>query len=152
MMHFQAWQKYISTNIMLLLLIQLRFRPTMHLKMTFRTSVLWKLAKKWPEMVIKWPFVSCDFSIFFLTKLKKTEMTKIVFYVIVFDQLGFKYVRHIKTTIRTKNLSFMRNINVVAKKMARNGLKIANLLGCAFRFESDFNIFQKKSTITKIKD
>ena len=34
----------------------------------------------------------------------------------------------------------MRNINVVAKKMARNGLKIANLLGCAFRFESDFTI------------
>ena len=34
----------------------------------------------------------------------------------------------------------MRNINVVAKKMARNGLKIANLLGCAFRFESDFNM------------
>ena len=59
MMHFQAWQKYIWTNIMLLLLIQLRFRPTMHLKMTIRTSVLWKmnikLAKKWPEMVIKWP-------------------------------------------------------------------------------------------------
>ena len=34
----------------------------------------------------------------------------------------------------------MRNINVVAKKMARNGLKIANSLGCAFHFESDFNI------------
>ena len=32
----------------------------------------------------------------------------------------------------------MRNINVFAKKMARNGLKIANSLGCAFRFESDF--------------
>ena len=35
----------------------------------------------------------------------------------------------------------MRNINVVAKKMARNGLKIANLLGCAFRFESDFSMY-----------
>ena len=34
----------------------------------------------------------------------------------------------------------MRNINVVAKKMARNGLKIANSLGCAFHFESDFII------------
>ena len=46
------------------------------------------MEKKWPEMVIKWPFVSCDFSIFFLTKLKKkTEMAKIVFYVIVFDQI-----------------------------------------------------------------
>ena len=45
------------------------------------------MVKKWPEIVIKWPFVSCDFTIFFLTKLKKTEMTKIVFYVIVFDQI-----------------------------------------------------------------
>ena len=34
----------------------------------------------------------------------------------------------------------MRNINVVAKKMARNGFKIANSLGCAFCFESDFRI------------
>ena len=32
----------------------------------------------------------------------------------------------------------MRNIDIVAKKMARNGLKIANLLGCAFHFESEF--------------
>ena len=36
----------------------------------------------------------------------------------------------------------MRNINVVAKKMARNGLKIANSLGCAFRFESEFTYLQ----------
>ena len=33
----------------------------------------------------------------------------------------------------------MRNINLVAKKVARNGLKIANSLGCAFHFESDFS-------------
>ena len=33
----------------------------------------------------------------------------------------------------------MRYINVVAKTMARNGLKTANSLGCAFHFESDFN-------------
>ena len=33
----------------------------------------------------------------------------------------------------------MKNINVVAKKMARNGLKIANSLGCAFHFKSDFS-------------
>ena len=33
----------------------------------------------------------------------------------------------------------MRDINEVAKKMARNGLKIAKLLGCAFHFESEFS-------------
>ena len=32
----------------------------------------------------------------------------------------------------------MKTVNVVAKNMARNGLKIANALGCAFHFESEF--------------
>ena len=32
----------------------------------------------------------------------------------------------------------MIDINVVAKKMVRNGFKIANSLGCAFHFESEF--------------
>ena len=39
-------------------------------------------------------------------------------------------------TVRTS--VFMRYINEVAKKMARNGLKIAKSLGCAFHFESEF--------------
>ena len=30
----------------------------------------------------------------------------------------------------------MRDINVVAEKMAKNGFKIAKSMGCAFRFES----------------
>jgi hypothetical protein len=32
----------------------------------------------------------------------------------------------------------MRDINVVAEKMVRNGLKIANSMDCAFHFESEF--------------
>ena len=64
-------------------------------------------------------------------------MTKIVFYVIVFDQIRISICQAHQND--NQNLSFMRNINVVAKKMARNGLKIANSLGCAFHFESDFN-------------
>ena len=32
----------------------------------------------------------------------------------------------------------MKDINEVAEKMARNGLKIAKSLGCAFHFESEF--------------
>ena len=43
------------------LLNQLRFRPVKHIKMTVWTSVLWnvvmKLPKKWPEMVVKQPFI-----------------------------------------------------------------------------------------------
>ena len=40
-------------------------------------------------MVVKWPFVSCDFSGFFSYKIekKKLEMTKIVFNDVVFDQI-----------------------------------------------------------------
>jgi hypothetical protein len=34
----------------------------------------------------------------------------------------------------------MRDINEVAKKMARNGLEIAKSSGCAFHFESEFNL------------
>ena len=64
-------------------------------------------------------------------------MTKIVFYVIVFDQIRISICQAHQND--NQNLSFMRNINVVAKKMARNGLKIANSLGCAFHFESDFS-------------
>ena len=43
----------------------LEFRPVKHLKMTVWISVLWKipmwLAKKWPDMVVKWSFISCYF-------------------------------------------------------------------------------------------
>ena len=69
-------------------------------------------------------------------------MTKIVFYVVVFDQIGI-WIGWIHQNDR-QNLCFMRDINKVAKKMARNGLKIAKSLGCAFHFESDFNSDQIK--------
>ena len=97
-----------------------------------------QLAKRWPEMVVKWPFVSCDFSVTFLPKLKKLEMTKNVFYVVVFDQIGIQ----ISWAHRNdhQNLGFMRDINEVAEKMARNGFEIAKSLGCAFRFESEFSM------------
>ena len=63
-------------------------------------------------------------------------MTKIVFYVLVCDQIGIQ----ISLTHQNdgQNLRFMRDINEVAKEMAKNGLKIAKSLGCAFHFESEF--------------
>ena len=54
-----------------LLLYQIRFRIFKHLKMMVWISVLWKintqLAKKWPDMVVKWPFIR----FYFLKKLAK---------------------------------------------------------------------------------
>ena len=42
----------------------------------------------------------------------------------------------------------MRDINEVAKKMARNGLEIAKSSGCAFHFESEFNLVLRFYVIT----
>ena len=85
-------------------------------------------------MVIKWQFGSCDFSIIFLTKLKKTGND------IIYDEI----VIQISWTHQNdhQNLSFMRDINEGAEKMDRNGLKIAKSLGCAFHFESEL-IFRR---------
>ena len=66
-------------------------------------------------------------------------MTKIVFYVVVFDQIGI-WISWAHQN-EGQNLSFMRDTNEVAEKMTRNGFKIAKSLGCAFRFESEFTIY-----------
>ena len=77
---FRHEKRNILTDIMSLLLIQLGFRHTKHFKMTVWISVLWKifmyLAKKWPEMVIQWPFMSHNFTLFFLRNCKKLETKK----------------------------------------------------------------------------
>ena len=44
-----------------------------------------QLAKKWPEIVLKWPFMGHRFSVFLLQNDKEQEMKKIVFYVVAFD-------------------------------------------------------------------
>ena len=43
----------------------------------------------------------------------------------------------------------MRDVKEVAKRMARNGLKIAKSLGCAFHFESEFIFFKLLQIINK---
>ena len=59
--------------------------------MTVWTSVLWKilmqLAEKWPEMVIKLPFMNLKLSVFFLQNWKKTELEKFVSYILAFDSI-----------------------------------------------------------------
>ena len=90
---------------------QSRFRPIKQLKTTVWTSVLWKilmqLLKKWPEIVIKWPFMTHKFSGFFLQncKIKKLEAKTNVIYVIVFIQLRFKLFWHFKMTVRSMGIS-----------------------------------------------
>ena len=58
-------------------------------------------------------------------------MTKIVFYVVVSDQIGI-YINWAHKN-DCQNLSFLRDINEVAKKMVRNGCKMA-FMSCKFPF------------------
>ena len=76
-------------------------------------------------------------------------MTKIVFYVVVSDQIGI-YINWAHKN-DCQNLRFLRDINEVAKKMVRNGFKTAKSLGCAFHFKSEFtsSICNKLLTILK---
>ena len=48
---------------------------------------IYVIAKKWPQMVEKWPFLKLKFSFFFLPKLKTPGNEKNVFYVVAFDPL-----------------------------------------------------------------
>ena len=43
--------------------------------------------EKWPERVVKWPFLSRTFSDFFLQNCKKREIIFILFYVVAFDPI-----------------------------------------------------------------
>ena len=80
------------------------------------------VGKKWPKMVIKWPFMSHKFSLFFLTKLKKTGRKK-MFYDIVFDLI--KIIRSLKASQNDcQILIFVKAIYLVGEKMTRSSGKI----------------------------
>ena len=71
--------------------------------------------------------MSHKFSEFFLPKLKKKRKKK-GFYVVAFDPI------RIQTCLTPQNdhqnLSFVKDIHAVAKKMTRNDRKIAKCKGC----------------------
>ena len=75
-------------------------------------------------MVIQWPFMSHNFSLFFLQNCKKLETKKKVFYVIAFDLI--KILECWASQNDGQILSFVKFINVVGKKMTRNSLKMPN--------------------------
>ena len=66
-----------------------------------------QLAKKWPEMVIQWPFMSHK-------NCKKLETKKKVFYVIAFDLI--KILKCWASQNDGQILSFVKANNVVGKK------------------------------------
>ena len=72
--------------------------------------------------------MSHKFSEFFLPKLKKMEAKRIFFYVVFFGLIGI--LTHLAHQNEHQNLSFMKDIHVVGKKMTRNDHKIAKCKGC----------------------
>ena len=122
---------------MLLLLIQLRFRPTMHLKMTIRTSVLWKIGKKMARNGHKMAICELWFFNFFSYKIEKNRNDKNC--VLCHSFWSNRDLNMLSTSKeQSEPQSYEKYLCNCQKKLARNGLKIANSLGCAFHFESEF--------------
>ena len=69
-------------------------------------------------MVLKWLFMSHKFSSFFSYKIDKNGNKKIVFYLIVFDPI--KINSHLAPQNVHQNISFVKDVIVVYKKMTRN--------------------------------
>ena len=85
---------------------------------------LYAVAKKWPEMVLKWPFMGHIFFVFFLQNWKLKERKKIVICVVVVDPI--KILVCCAHQNDHYNLSFVKAIIVVGRKLTRNTHKMAN--------------------------
>ena len=73
------------------------------------------MAENWPEMVIKWPSMSCKSLFYFLTKIEKNRSKKkIVVYVITFDPTKI-FIDWAQQNDH-QNLLFVIAIRVVVKK------------------------------------
>ena len=76
-------------------------------------------------MVVKLPYMSCKFSLFFLQNRKNGNKNKIVIDVIGFDSI--KIYTDWTNQNDHQNLSFVKYINVVGEKLTGNCLKMSNL-------------------------
>ena len=72
--------------------------------------------------------MSFMFSEFFLPKLEKKLQPKNVFYVVAFNIIRIQ--AHLAPQNEHQNLSFMKDIHVVGKKMTRNDHEITKCKGC----------------------
>ena len=80
--------------------------------------------------------MSHKFSFFFSYKIEKTETKKNVFYLIVFDPI--KIDTHLAPKNVHQNINFVKDINLVCKKMTRNCHKIVPKPICALHFQYVF--------------
>ena len=101
---------------------QLRFRLLKHLKMTVWTLVLWKrniqLVKKWSDIVVEWPFISC----FFLKVSRAPARPPFTSEAIKFEPIKIYYCKAPQND--RLNLIFVKDKHTVGRKMARNNRKM----------------------------
>ena len=64
------------------------------------------------------------------------ETEKFVIYGVAFDPIEIQ--THLVSQNDHQHLNFVKDVYVFGKKMTRNGRKMAKLIGCAFRFETEF--------------
>ena len=81
-----------------------------------------QLAKGWPEMVIKWPFMSHNFFLFFLQNCKNLEARNELFCVIAFDLI--KIMGSLTSQNDCQILIFVKAIYTVGETMTRNSGKM----------------------------
>ena len=92
-----------------------------------------QFAKKWPKMVIQWPYISHNF---FLQNCKKLETKKKVFYIIAFDLI--KILKCWASQNDGQIFSFVKANNEVGKKITRNSVRKSYSQGCPIHFRSEF--------------
>ena len=105
--------------------------------------------EKWPERVVKWPFLSLKFSSFFLQNCKKREIIFIMFFVLAFDPIRFL----ICYTPQNDHLSiiFVKEIHAVSEKMTRNGSEIVILKYGSIFIASEVTYLGKTKKTLKIQ-
>ena len=76
-------------------------------------------------MVVKWPFMSCEFLVFFSYTIENQGKQKtFVIYFVAFDPI--KILTYWTHQNDRQNLSFVKATNLVGEKMARNTCKMVN--------------------------
>jgi len=75
--------------------------------------------------------------------LKKNLIGKFLFYIVAFDPI--EIWTHLAPQNDRYHLSFVKDIHVVGEQITRNGHKMAELIGCAFHFKTEFITNEKKA-------
>ena len=106
--------------------------------MTVWISVLWKVSMQLPK---KWPqwLKNGNFWNFFFLQNWKTQLSKYIWiYIIAFDTIEIQTQQAPQNGRR--NLSFVKDTNVVGNRMTRKGPKMTISKGCLFNFRTDFKL------------